>query len=152
VRPDGTSLERPGQQGTSFKKGKAAMETMMALRAHARGGPEQLVYERAPRPVAGPGEVGGQVLADSFALLRRGGRLVTLGAPPDLELAARYGVHAMFFVVQPDRAELTRLAELADEGRLRPVVSQTFSLADGRQAYASRAQDRPPGKTVLMVR
>jgi NADPH:quinone reductase-like Zn-dependent oxidoreductase len=96
--------------------------------------------------------VGGQVLADSFALLRRGGRLVTLGGPPDLELAARHGVHAMFFVVEPDRDELGRLTELADEGRLRPVVSQTFPLADGRQAYASRAQDRPPGKTVLVVR
>ena len=32
------------------------MDTMMALRAHARGGPEQLVYEQAPRPAAGPGE------------------------------------------------------------------------------------------------
>jgi NADPH:quinone reductase-like Zn-dependent oxidoreductase len=31
-------------------------ETMMALRAHARGGPEQLVYEAAPVPVPGPGE------------------------------------------------------------------------------------------------
>ncbi len=40
--------------------------------------------------------VGGTVTRDSFALLRRGGRLVTLGAPPDLELAARLGVHAMF--------------------------------------------------------
>ena len=30
--------------------------TMMALRAHARGGPEQLVYEEAPTPVPGPGE------------------------------------------------------------------------------------------------
>ena len=59
---------------------------------------------------------------------------------------------ARFFVVQPDRDELTRLAELADEGRLRPVISQVFPLADGRQAYASRAQDRPPGKTVLAVR
>ena len=95
--------------------------------------------------------VGGQVLADSFALLRRGGRLITLGAPPDPELAARYGVHAMFFVVQPDASELARLADLADEGRLRPVVSQVFPLADGRRAYASRAQDRPPGKTVLAV-
>jgi hypothetical protein len=28
----------------------------MALRAHARGGPEQLVYEQAPAPVPGPGE------------------------------------------------------------------------------------------------
>jgi len=31
--------------------------TMMALRAHARGGPEQLVYEPAPVPEPGPGEV-----------------------------------------------------------------------------------------------
>ena len=31
------------------------MGTMMAL-AHARGGPEQLVYEQAPAPAAGPGE------------------------------------------------------------------------------------------------
>lgn len=32
------------------------MDTMMALRAHTRGGPEQLVYEQAPAPVPGPGE------------------------------------------------------------------------------------------------
>lgn len=30
--------------------------TMMALRAHARGGPEQLFYEEAPTPEPGPGE------------------------------------------------------------------------------------------------
>ena len=38
----------------------------------------------------------------------------------------------MFFVVTPDAAELTQLAGLADEGRLRAVVSQTFPLSDGR--------------------
>src|SRR6266566_8420769 len=32
------------------------MATMMALRAHARGGPAQLIYEQAPRPEPGPGE------------------------------------------------------------------------------------------------
>jgi NADPH:quinone reductase-like Zn-dependent oxidoreductase len=32
------------------------MDTMMAVRAHSRGGPEKLVYEQAPRPQAGPGE------------------------------------------------------------------------------------------------
>jgi NADPH:quinone reductase-like Zn-dependent oxidoreductase len=31
--------------------------TMMALRPHARGGPGQLTYERAPVPVPRPGEV-----------------------------------------------------------------------------------------------
>jgi threonine dehydrogenase-like Zn-dependent dehydrogenase len=32
------------------------MDTMMALRAQARGSPEQLVYEQAPAPAAGLGE------------------------------------------------------------------------------------------------
>jgi len=32
------------------------VDTMMALRAHARGGQEQLVYEPAPRPLPAPGE------------------------------------------------------------------------------------------------
>ncbi|MFF7504293.1 NADP-dependent oxidoreductase [Streptomyces lavendulae] len=32
-------------------------KTMRAVRVHAFGGPEQLVYEEVPRPAAGPGEV-----------------------------------------------------------------------------------------------
>ena len=36
---------------------------MMALRAHQRGGPEQLEYEEAPRPVPGPGEISVAVAA-----------------------------------------------------------------------------------------
>ena len=58
----------------------------------------------------------------------------------------------MFFVVTPDAAELTRLAGLVDEGRLRAVVSQTFPLSEGRRAFESAHEPRPPGKTVLIVR
>ena len=55
--------------------------------------------------------VGGAVLDGSHGLLRQGGRLVTLGAPPDQELAGRYKVHAMFFIIEPDASEPARLAE-----------------------------------------
>jgi NADPH:quinone reductase-like Zn-dependent oxidoreductase len=96
--------------------------------------------------------VGGAVLDASYGLLREGGRLVTLGAPPDQELAARYQIHATFFVVEPDAGELAKLAELAGTGRLRPVISQTFPLSEGQQAFASGTAPRPPGKTVLVVR
>ncbi|HEU5333975.1 MAG TPA: NADP-dependent oxidoreductase [Actinocrinis sp.] len=41
----------------SATRGAEPADTMMALRAHARGGPEQLVYEQAPIPGPGPGEV-----------------------------------------------------------------------------------------------
>jgi hypothetical protein len=35
----------------------------------------------------------------------------------------------MFFVVEPDANELANLAEMADAGRLRRVISQTFPLS-----------------------
>jgi NADPH:quinone reductase-like Zn-dependent oxidoreductase len=123
------------------------------------------VRDLGAETVAGPGDdlpdqgfdvvidtVGGTVLDASYDLMRPGGRLVTLGAPPSQERAKESGVHAMFFVVTPDPGELARLAQLTDDGRLRAVVSQTFPLRDGRQAYESGSSPRPPGKTVLLVR
>jgi NADPH:quinone reductase-like Zn-dependent oxidoreductase len=96
--------------------------------------------------------VGGAVFDASYRLTRRGGRLVTLGAPPSADRARALGVLATFFVVTPDAAELARLAGLVDQGSLRPVVSQRFPLRDGRQAFASATVPHPPGKTVLLVR
>jgi NADPH:quinone reductase-like Zn-dependent oxidoreductase len=96
--------------------------------------------------------VGGDALAGAYATLRRGGRLVTLGSQPSQELADQYGVHAMFFIVGPDAAELAHLGDLVAEGRLRVVISQEIPLSDGREAYQSRGRPRPPGKTVLVVR
>ena len=96
--------------------------------------------------------VGGAVLGASYDLLRRGGRLVTLGAPPSQDKAAARGARAMFFVVTPDAAALTKLAGLADEGRLRAVISQTSPVGDGRHAFETAHEPRPPGKTVLIVR
>jgi NADPH:quinone reductase-like Zn-dependent oxidoreductase len=47
---------------------------------------------------------------------------------------------------------VTLLAELVDDGQLRPVLSQTFPLQDGRKAFESATVPHPPGKTVLIVR
>jgi NADPH:quinone reductase-like Zn-dependent oxidoreductase len=96
--------------------------------------------------------VGGAVLDASYGMTRRGGRLVTLGAPPDADKAAALGLRAVFFVVTPDAAELAHLAALVDDGKLRPVLSQTFPLQDGRKAFESATTPHPPGKTVLIVR
>ena len=122
-------------------------------------GAERFISVEAGRPSQAAGgfdvvidTVGGAVLDDSYGLLREGGRLVTLSAPPDQELAGRYKVHAMFFVVEPDANELAGLAGMADTGRLRAVVSQTFPLAEGQRAFESGGRARRPGKTVLVVR
>ena len=86
-------------------------------------GAERFISVEAGRPGQAVGgfdvvidTVGGAALDGSYGLLREGGRLVTLGAPPDQELAGRHKVRAMFFVVGPDAGELAKLAEMAGEG------------------------------------
>jgi NADPH:quinone reductase-like Zn-dependent oxidoreductase len=96
--------------------------------------------------------VGGETLRRSFASLRRGGRLVTLIAPPDPQLAAEAGITATFFVVESNRAQLAEILRIVDTGALRPIVCQTFPLDQGRAAYESGRSRRPPGKTVLTIR
>jgi NADPH:quinone reductase-like Zn-dependent oxidoreductase len=95
--------------------------------------------------------VGGDTLARSYRVLWRGGRLITLGAPPDEATAEQAGVQATFFVVTPDPTELAYLADLVDAGTLVPVVGTTYPLAEGRAAYEHTATPSPLGKTVLIV-
>ncbi|WP_204809057.1 NADP-dependent oxidoreductase [Mycobacterium riyadhense] len=97
--------------------------------------------------------VGGQTLDRSFAVLRPGGRLITLSAPPPDGKADEYGVTATFFIVAPDRRQLTELAALVDGGRLHVEIARTFPLDHGREAFESgRRPGRRAGKTVLVVR
>jgi NADPH:quinone reductase-like Zn-dependent oxidoreductase len=101
--------------------------------------------------------VGGQTLERSFRVLRRGGRLVALSEPPPVGKADEYGVTATFFIVEPNRAQLTELAALVDgssaKGRLRVEIAQTYPLGRGRKAFESgRRAGRRAGKTVIVVR
>lgn len=96
--------------------------------------------------------VGGDALAGAYSVLRKGGRLVTLSAPPAQQVAAEHGVHAMFFIVAPDAAELAHLGDLLASGELKSTISQTYPLSEGRSAYESAGTDRPPGKTIIRVR
>jgi NADPH:quinone reductase-like Zn-dependent oxidoreductase len=142
-----TATGRGGDAG--FVRGLGA-ETFAGLDAETFAGLDGIRQDQGFDVVIDT--VGGAVLDASYGLMRPGGRLVTLGAPPSQERAKRSGVHAMFFIVTPDPGELAKLAQLTDQGRLRAVVSQTFPLRDGRRAFESGARPRPPGKTVLLVR
>lgn len=96
--------------------------------------------------------VGGDTLDRSYAVVRTGGHLVTLQAPPSREKADRYDITAIFFIVTADHGQLTEIATLIREDRLRITVSETYPLADGRTAYLRGGERlRPSGKTVLLV-
>jgi NADPH:quinone reductase-like Zn-dependent oxidoreductase len=97
--------------------------------------------------------VGGRTLHESFTVLRRGGRLITLQAPPSPERAQYFDVQATFFVVTPDPGQLAHLAGLVDSGELQVLIAATYPLAEGRAAFESATgPQRSPGKTVLVVR
>lgn len=142
-----------GAHVTASVRGADVIDTVRKYGAHE-------VVDVNEREISGRGEfdvvidtVGGSSLEPSFALLRAGGRHVTLSAPPPPDAAERYGIVTSFFVVHPDRGQLRRLAELVDTGRLTITVARVFGLAEGRAAYASGAnRPRLPGKTVLLVR
>jgi NADPH:quinone reductase-like Zn-dependent oxidoreductase len=86
-----------------------------------------------------------------YALVREGGRLVTLQTPPDEAKAEKLGIKAAFFIVTADTEQLTRLARRVDEQGLRVTIAATFPLEQGAAAFASRST-HGPGKTVLTVK
>ena len=90
--------------------------------------------------------IGGDVLDRSAALVRPGGTLVTVAAPPKVRpLDGR----AIFFIVEPDRGRLVELARRVQDGRLRPIIGAVHPLAEAPAAFAPTR--RTPGKTIVEV-
>jgi NADPH:quinone reductase-like Zn-dependent oxidoreductase len=104
-------------------------------------------------PLEGIGEVdvvfdviGGEVLERSAALVRPGGTLVSIAAPPSVE--PKDG-RAVFFVVEPDRAQLADLALRVRDGRVKPIVGDVRPLTEAVDAFARRRRTR--GKTIIQI-
>ena len=81
--------------------------------------------------------------------------LISLPGPiPEREAAAhnkRGGRHGVFFVVQPNREQLGKIAALTDSGAIRPVIAETIPLAKARQAFERGVASHTRGKLVLQV-
>jgi NADPH:quinone reductase-like Zn-dependent oxidoreductase len=92
--------------------------------------------------------IGGDVLAQSPALLRSGGTLVTIKATAKLP-DSRDDIRTVLFVQESGRAQLTELARLVDEGHLRPQVGGVYPLNRGVEAFGAKAAGGLPGRIVL---
>jgi NADPH:quinone reductase-like Zn-dependent oxidoreductase len=93
--------------------------------------------------------IGGDVLARSAALLRRGGTLVTIKAAAQLP-ADRSDIRTVMFIQEASRAQLNELARLIDEGHLRPQVAAVYPLSEAVAAYSAKAAGGMPGRIVLV--
>ncbi|MEU5636258.1 NADP-dependent oxidoreductase [Streptomyces rishiriensis] len=89
--------------------------------------------------------VGGESLKVSANLLAPEGRLVSIADGEVIGYGGRY------YWVRPDAEDLTRVAELAEQGVLRVHVSRTFPLERAAEAHRLNEEGRTRGKIVVTV-
>jgi NADPH:quinone reductase-like Zn-dependent oxidoreductase len=100
-------------------------------------GPFDLVFDTA----------GGEVLERAAGLIAPGGRLVSVAEEPP----ATGGVQAVYFTVEPNRAQLAEITQLIEAGDLRPAIDSVYSLEEAREAFERTNARGKNGKVVIRV-
>jgi NADPH:quinone reductase-like Zn-dependent oxidoreductase len=90
--------------------------------------------------------IGGDVLARSPAIVKPGGAIVSVMAPPQTD---RDDIRAVHFVRDASGAQLREITRLVEQGTLRPDVSAVYPLADAREAFMAKSTQHLSGKVVL---
>jgi NADPH:quinone reductase-like Zn-dependent oxidoreductase len=94
--------------------------------------------------------VGGETLDRSWAVLKPGGRIVTIAA--DSEVTGDQRVKEAYFIVEPNQEQLLEVAKLLDAGSLKAFVSAVVPLEEASTAYSRAVRDkRGYGKVVVAV-
>jgi NADPH:quinone reductase-like Zn-dependent oxidoreductase len=116
--------------------------------------------------------VGKSVWADSFRVLKIGGRLVTLSTPIPDEPASRLkffataitglaggvmrgllsGKRLLVTRVKPRGGELEKISALIEAGKIRPVVEKVFPLQQIAEAHRLSEAGHVRGKLVIRIR
>jgi len=91
---------------------------------------------------------GGDRREQSFAALRRGGRLVSAAHPPRDD---REGYEFHYLFVRPSGYDLRELSDLVAGGRLRPHVDEVIPLERAAEAHERLEGGHVRGKLVLSV-
>ncbi|ODU06224.1 MAG: NADPH:quinone reductase [Pseudonocardia sp. SCN 72-86] len=90
---------------------------------------------------------GGEVQKRSAALVRAGGRLVTIAGPAEARPADGLAID---FVVEADRNQLEEIVRRVRDGRVRTLIGNVATLDDAVAAF--NPTDRVAGKTIIRVR
>jgi NADPH:quinone reductase-like Zn-dependent oxidoreductase len=93
--------------------------------------------------------IGGDTQERSFKALKKGGILVSIVQPPSQELAAKYGVRAVFYGAHASSSDLAEIAKLIDSGKVKTVVDTVLPLAEARRAHELSQSGHVRGKIVL---
>ena len=96
--------------------------------------------------------VGGKARDACWQNVKDGGILVSVAEPVPEQMKTRSeGVNCIFFIVEPNGAQLTKAGDLIEIGKLRPVVDRVFTLEDAAEAFTVLERRHTRGKIVLKL-
>jgi NADPH:quinone reductase-like Zn-dependent oxidoreductase len=95
--------------------------------------------------------VGRETLARSYDVVKKGGIVMSLIALPDRAELKKRGIHGAAISVHPDAADLTKIAQLIDAGKIKPIVTQVLPLSEAIAAQQQAATHHTRGKVVLRI-
>jgi NADPH:quinone reductase-like Zn-dependent oxidoreductase len=93
--------------------------------------------------------VGGETLVKSFAVVKKGGLLLSTVMPPPADKATAAGIKALMIQTQPDAAMLTEIATWIDEGKLKTREPVVLTLEQAQQAHEMIENKTAKGKLVF---
>jgi NADPH:quinone reductase-like Zn-dependent oxidoreductase len=94
--------------------------------------------------------VGGDTFERSWAVLKPGGRIVTIASSG--EGTADQRMKGAFFIVEPNQKQLIEIANQLDAGHLRTFVKATVPFKEASVAYGGALRDKGEyGKIVITV-
>ena len=96
--------------------------------------------------------VGGKARDECWRNIKVGGVVVSIAAPFPDDVKTRFSdVRSVFFIVEPNGAQLAKAGDLIEQGGLRLVVDRVFPLEEGAEAFAVLGKRHTRGKIVLKV-
>jgi NADPH:quinone reductase-like Zn-dependent oxidoreductase len=95
--------------------------------------------------------VGGDTLHRSYGVVKKGGIIVTIADEPDQAALDAHGIRGVSISSAPKSETFAELTRLIEAGKVKPVVTQVFPLAEVARAQEQIATRHTRGKIVLRV-
>jgi NADPH:quinone reductase-like Zn-dependent oxidoreductase len=95
--------------------------------------------------------LGGETQARSWAVLRRGGILVSIASPPPAAKAVEFGVRQAFVFTKPSALQLGEMGRLVEAEKLKAIVETILPLSDATRGQELSERGHTRGKIVLRV-
>lgn len=95
--------------------------------------------------------VGGDTLNRSYGVVKKGGIIVSIADEPEQAVLTSHGIRGTWISAAPKSETFAGLTDLLESGKLKPVVTKTFPLAEVAKAHEQIATGHTSGKVILRV-